>query len=80
MNLWWCRSVLPVGSHPHYDGVVDVKCAADLYPPGKTLRQIGAELGVPWTAVSHQLRRAGVAMRQGVLRLTQPPHSDRGAS
>ena len=29
------------------------------------VRQIGAELGVPWTAVSHQLRRAGVTMRRG---------------
>jgi hypothetical protein len=33
-------------------GAVDVKCAAEAQ--GWTLRQIGAELGVPWTAVSHQ--------------------------
>jgi hypothetical protein len=32
---------------------------------GRGLRQISAELGVPWTAVSHQLRRAGVTMRRG---------------
>jgi hypothetical protein len=44
---------------------VDVKRAADLYAQGRTLRQIGAELGVPWTAVGYQLRRAGVAMRRG---------------
>jgi hypothetical protein len=29
---------------------VDVKRAADLYAQGRTLRQIGSELGVPWTA------------------------------
>jgi hypothetical protein len=46
-------------------GAVDVKRAADLYGQGRTLRQIGAELGVPWTAVGHQIRRAGVAMRRG---------------
>jgi hypothetical protein len=40
-------------------------------PPGApvfarwTLRQIGAELGVTATTVSHQLRRAGVTMRRG---------------
>jgi len=45
--------------------LVDVKCATDLYAQGWTLRQIGAELGVPWTAVGHQLRRAGVTMRRG---------------
>jgi IS5 family transposase len=44
---------------------VDVKRAADLYAQGRTLRQIGAELGVPWTAVGHQLRQAGVHMRRG---------------
>jgi hypothetical protein len=44
---------------------VDVKRAADLYAQGRSLRQIGAELGVPWTAVGHQLRRAGVTMRRG---------------
>jgi hypothetical protein len=35
------------------------------YAQGRTLRQIGAEPGVPWTAVSHQLRRAGLTMRRG---------------
>jgi hypothetical protein len=48
-----------------YGGAVDVKRAADMYTQGWTVRQIGAELGVPWTAVSHQLRRAGVTMRRG---------------
>ena len=42
---------------------MDVRRVADLYAQGQTLRQIGAELGVPWTAVGHQLRRAGVTMR-----------------
>ena len=45
--------------------VVDVQRAADLYAQGGTLRKIGAELGVPWTAVGQQLRRAGVTMRSG---------------
>jgi len=44
---------------------VDVKRAADLYAQGKTLRQIGAELGVSRTTVSEQLRQAGVTMRRG---------------
>jgi len=35
-----------------------------LYAQGRTLRHIGAEPGVPWTAVGHQLRRAGVTMRR----------------
>jgi hypothetical protein len=48
-----------------YGGAVDVKRAADLYAHGWTLRQIGAELGVSRTAVSEQLRQAGVAMRRG---------------
>ena len=48
-----------------YGGAVDVKRAAELYGQGWTLRQIGAELGLPWTAVGHQLRRAGVTMRRG---------------
>jgi hypothetical protein len=39
--------------------------AADLYAQGRSLRQIGAELGVPWTAVGYQLRGAGVTMRRG---------------
>jgi hypothetical protein len=43
---------------------VDVKRAADLYAQGRTLPQIGAELGIPWTAVGHQLRRAGVTIRR----------------
>jgi hypothetical protein len=32
---------------------------------GRTLRQIGAELGVPWTPLGHQPRQAGVIMRRG---------------
>ena len=48
-----------------YGGAVDLKRAADLYAQGWTLRQIGAELGVTATTVSHHLRRAGVTMRRG---------------
>ena len=47
-----------------YGGAVDVKRAADLYAQGRTLRQIGAELGVTATTVGHQLRSAGVSMRR----------------
>jgi hypothetical protein len=43
---------------------VEVKRAADLYADGRTLRQIGAELGVHWSTVGHQLRLAGVTMRR----------------
>jgi hypothetical protein len=35
-----------------------------LVAQGRTLRQIGAELGIPWTAVGHQ-PRAGITMRHG---------------
>jgi predicted transcriptional regulator len=44
---------------------VDVKRAAELYARGRTLRQIGAELGITETTVSDQLHRAGVTMRRG---------------
>ena len=44
---------------------MDVKRAADLYAQGRSLRQIGAELGVSRTTVSEQLRRAAVSMRRG---------------
>jgi hypothetical protein len=44
-----------------YRGAVDVKRAADLYAQGRTLRQIGAELGVPWTAIGDY----GVTARHG---------------
>jgi hypothetical protein len=44
---------------------VEVKRAAELYAQGWSLRQIGAELGVRWTAVNDQLHRAGVTMRRG---------------
>jgi hypothetical protein len=43
---------------------MDVERAADLYAQGRSLRQIGAELGVTATTVGHQLRRAGVTMRR----------------
>jgi Sigma-70, region 4/Helix-turn-helix domain len=48
-----------------YGDAVDVNRATDLYAQGRTLRQIGAELGVTATTVSHHLRRAGVTMRRG---------------
>jgi hypothetical protein len=37
-----------------YGGAVDIQRATDLYAQGWTQRQIGAELGVPWTAMSYQ--------------------------
>jgi predicted DNA-binding transcriptional regulator AlpA len=48
-----------------YRSAVDVKRAADLYARGRTLRQIGAELSVTATTVSHQLHSAGVTVRRG---------------
>jgi transposase-like protein len=44
---------------------VDVKRAADLYAQGRSVRQIGAELGISPTTVSEQLRRVGVTTRRG---------------
>jgi IS30 family transposase len=44
---------------------VDVKRAADLYAQGRTLREIGAELGVYLSTVSEQLQRAGITRRSG---------------
>jgi hypothetical protein len=44
---------------------VDVERAADLYAQGRSLRQIGAELGVHWSTVSQQLQRAGIPLRRG---------------
>jgi hypothetical protein len=44
---------------------VDVKRAADLYAQGRTLRQIGADLGVHWSMVGQQLQSAGVITRRG---------------
>jgi hypothetical protein len=44
---------------------VDIQRAADLYAQGWTLRQIGAELGLTATTVSHHLRCAGITMRRG---------------
>jgi len=55
----------PWAAETRYGDAVDVKRAADLYAQGWTLRQIGAELGVTATTMSHQLRRAGVTMRRG---------------
>jgi hypothetical protein len=51
-----------------YGGAVDVRRAADLYARGRTLRQIGAELGVHWSTVSEQLPSAGITMRRGAPR------------
>jgi hypothetical protein len=48
-----------------YGVSVDAERAADLYAQGRSLRQVGAELGVSSTTVSEQLRRAGFAMRRG---------------
>jgi hypothetical protein len=55
-------SVSPT-SYRRYGGAVDLKRAADLYAQGRTLRQIGAELGVHWSTVSQQLQSAGITMR-----------------
>ena len=76
IRLEWHRSIRHVDVHTavqratalsvrRYAAAVDVKHAADLYAQGWTLRQIGAELGVHWSTVSQQLRRAGVTMRRG---------------
>jgi hypothetical protein len=35
-----------------------------LYGEGRSLRQIGAELGVHWSTVSQQLQNAGITMRR----------------
>ncbi len=43
-----------------YGGGVDVKRAADLYAQGRTLRQIGAELGVHWSDLLMAESRIGV--------------------
>ncbi|MGH3339281.1 MAG: hypothetical protein ACRDPL_10680, partial [Propionibacteriaceae bacterium] len=44
---------------------MDVDRPTELYARGRTLRQIGAELGVHWAAVGQQLHHAGVTMRRG---------------
>jgi hypothetical protein len=36
-----------------------------LYTQGRSLRQIGAEMGVHWSTVSQQLQSAGMTMRRG---------------
>ena len=55
---------------------MDVKRAADLYAQGRTLRQIGAELGVHWSTVGQQLQRCRRhACVAAVLRLILPPRS-----
>jgi hypothetical protein len=51
------------------------KRAADLYAEGWSLRQIGAEVGVPWTAVGHQLRRC--RRRSASWRPTHPASTKR---
>jgi hypothetical protein len=45
---------------------MDVRRAADLYAQGRTLRQIGAELGVHWSTVGQQLQRADIPARSSV--------------
>ena len=55
----------PNPAESRYVAAVDVKRAADLYAQGRTLRQIGAELGVHWSTVGQQLQTAGVTMRRG---------------
>jgi predicted DNA-binding transcriptional regulator AlpA len=67
-SAWAILSWIEAGHDPaetRYGVAVDFERAADLYAQGWTLRQIGAELGVTATTVSHQLRRAGVTMRRG---------------
>jgi hypothetical protein len=54
-----------------YGGAVDVERAAEFYAQGWSLRQIGAELGVHWSRVRHQLQSAGITMRSA----GPPPHS-----
>ncbi len=49
---------------------MDVKRAAELYAQGRTLRRIGAELGVHLSTVSKQLQGAGITMRSR----TSPAH------
>jgi hypothetical protein len=44
---------------------MDVRRAAVLSDDGWSLRRIGAELGVSWTALGQQLRCAGITMRRG---------------
>jgi len=53
-----------------YGDAVDVERAADLCAQGRTLGEVGAELGVHWSTVSQQLQSAGIAMRSG----TPPAH------
>lgn len=60
-----------------YGGAVDFKRAADSYAQGRTLRRIGAELATSSTTVSEQLRRAGLIMPVGALRLISPPRNPR---
>jgi hypothetical protein len=58
------RHPLGSGVGSHYRSAVDVKRAADLYAQGRSLRQIGAELGVHWSTVSYQLQSAGITTRR----------------
>jgi predicted DNA-binding transcriptional regulator AlpA len=74
VSLTWLRPYCGSQADPaetRYRGAVDVKRAADLYAQGRTLRQLGAELGVHWSTVSQQLQRVGVGMRRG----GPPPHA-----
>ena len=60
-----------------YGVAVDVNRAADLYAQGWTLRQIGAELGVHWTAMVEDLsavdRRALTKMLVGKIIIERDP-------
>jgi hypothetical protein len=44
------------------------------YAHGWTLRQIGAELGIPWSTVSDQLQRVGIIIVVALLRFITLPH------
>jgi hypothetical protein len=48
-DVWPCPSRAGDRAETRYGGAVDVKRAADLYARGRTLRQIGAKLGVHWS-------------------------------
>jgi hypothetical protein len=63
-RLWVCADIM----HTQVPGTlaggaVDIKRAAELCAQGRTLSEIGAELGVRSNVVHDHLRRAGVTMR-----------------
>ena len=59
---------------------MDVQHAADLYAQGGPCARSVPSWAIPWTAVGHQLRAAGVTMRPGAPRLILPPHNRSGSS